>query len=60
MIPTRYPGSEASTDSQLRLGRRTEWTESATGMFQGLGQRLLATDEGEHAIMDIRGILCDD
>jgi type VI secretion system protein ImpE len=60
MIPTRYPGSEASTDSQLRLGRRTEWTEPVTGMFQGLGQRLLATDEGEHAIMDIRGILCDD
>jgi type VI secretion system protein ImpE len=58
MIPTRYAGSESSADSQIQLGRRTEWTEPAPGVFHGLGQRLLATNEGEHAIMDIRGILC--
>jgi type VI secretion system protein ImpE len=58
MIPTRYAGSESSTDSQLRLARRTEWTEPAPGIFQGIGQRLLATDQGEHPIMDIRGVLC--
>jgi type VI secretion system protein ImpE len=60
MIPTRYAGSESSTDSQLRLARRTEWNEPAPGIFQGIGQRLLATDQGEHAIMDIRGIACED
>jgi type VI secretion system protein ImpE len=58
MIPSRYPGSEASTDSQVQLGRRTEWTEPAPGVFQGIGQRLLATDQGEYAIMDIRGVQC--
>jgi type VI secretion system protein ImpE len=58
MIPTRYAGSEASSDPQVQLARRTEWTETAPGVFHGLGQRLLATSEGEHAIMDVRGIFC--
>jgi type VI secretion system protein ImpE len=59
MIPTRYPGSETSNDSQVRLARRTEWAEPAPGVFQGLGQRLLTTDQGEYSILDVRGILCD-
>ena len=54
-IPTRYPGSEASTDPALALSRRTEWQERGD-WFLGLGQRMLATDAGEHPLMDIRRI----
>lgn len=56
MIPTRYTGSELSEDGLIRLARRTEWSEPAEGVYEGLGQRVLATDEGEYAIMNVRQI----
>ena len=56
LIPTRYPGSESSGDAQVRLARKTVWQEEAPEVFTGLGQRVLATDAGEHAIMDVRTI----
>ncbi|HEX6840586.1 MAG TPA: type VI secretion system accessory protein TagJ, partial [Stellaceae bacterium] len=56
LIPTRYPGSQASRDPQLRLARRTEWADCGAELFAGLGQRVLATDAGEYPIMDIRAI----
>ena len=37
----------------------TRMTESPGGTYIGLGQRLLATNEGEHALMDIREIKLD-
>ncbi len=55
-IPTRYPGSDAA-DPALALSRRTEWQERDGDWFLGLGQRVLATDAGEHAVMDIRKIV---
>jgi type VI secretion system protein ImpE len=57
VIPARYPGSEASPDSQIRLGRKTEWHEQAPGVFCGLGQRVLTTDTGERSLMDVRTVL---
>ena len=59
LIPTRYPGSEKSSNPALVMARGTEWTESPGGTYIGLGQRLLATNEGEHALMDIREIKLD-
>ena len=56
VIPTRYPGSEAAADPQVRLARRTLWTEHAPEVFTGLGQRVLATSAAEHALMDVRAI----
>lgn len=57
LVPTRYPGSEACEDA-LRLSRRTEWRElgSGTGLWAGLGQRMLATDGGEYPLMDLRAV----
>lgn len=52
-IPTRYPGSEHAEAAALRLARRTEWREDGP-WFLGLGQRMLATDAGEFALMDVR------
>ncbi len=56
LVPTRYPGSQASPDPQIRLARRTEWVDRGAELFVGLGQRMLATDTGEYPIMDVRAI----
>ena len=54
LIPTRYPGSEVAHDSLIQMARRTEWLEPADGIYQGMGQRMLATDQDEYPLMDIR------
>ena len=59
MIPTRYPGSETHADDAIRLARKTEWVEPAEGVYLGQGQRMIATDAGEHPLMDIRQIDLD-
>jgi type VI secretion system protein ImpE len=51
-VPTRYPGS-AAAEPQLALSVRTEWREEGD-WFLGLGQRVLATDAEEAALMDLR------
>jgi type VI secretion system protein ImpE len=57
LIPTRYPGSEKSADSLIRLSRKTDWAEPAPGAYFGLGQRMLATDAGDYALLDVRKIM---
>lgn len=54
-IPARYPGSEVAADPAIALGRKTEWREQGD-WYLGLGQRMLATDAGEHPLLDIRRI----
>jgi type VI secretion system protein ImpE len=56
-IPSRYPGS-AQADPALAMSRRTEWVERGE-WFTGLGQRMLTTDEGDHALLDIRAMVFD-
>ena len=56
LIPTRYPGSDNASEGALQLARRTEWTEPQPGQWVGLGQRMLSTDAGDHALMDVREI----
>ena len=55
LIPTRYAGTDLA-NAALALARRTEWNEPAPGFFVGQGQRLLATDQGDLALMDLRAI----
>ena len=57
LIPTRYDGSEKSADGTLQLARKTEWRELQPGVWAGLGQRVLGSDAGDHALMDVREIL---
>jgi type VI secretion system protein ImpE len=59
LIPTRYPGSERDADPLVRLARKTDWQEAGGGAFLGLGQRMLATDSAEFALMDVREIHLD-
>ncbi|MDQ7974131.1 MAG: type VI secretion system accessory protein TagJ [Rhodocyclaceae bacterium] len=56
LVPTRYEGTEKSDDGALLLARRTDWREIAPEVWCGLGQRLLGSDAGEHALMDVRQI----
>jgi type VI secretion system protein ImpE len=58
-IPSRYPGSESGPDDAIRLGRRTDWQPVAEGVDHGLGQRLLATDQGEYGLLEVREIILD-
>jgi type VI secretion system protein ImpE len=59
LIPTRYPGSEASADPAIRMARKTEWIVGVDGTSTGLGQRMLATDQGDHALLEVRSIAFD-
>jgi type VI secretion system protein ImpE len=56
-IPTRYPGSEASSDGAIVLGRKTIWEEVGPDNHRGLGQRILATDAGDIPLMEVRSLL---
>jgi len=56
LIPTRYPGSENSHDNQICSAHKTTWQELDADLYQGQGQRMLATDVGEYSIMDLREI----
>lgn len=56
LLPVRYPGSEQSDDSAVVLGRTTLWEEALPGVFHGLGQRVIATDLSEHALLEVREI----
>jgi type VI secretion system protein ImpE len=55
-IPTRYPGTETSTDNPLRLARRTDWLERDGGSCLGLGQRILATTSDETPLLECQKI----
>jgi type VI secretion system protein ImpE len=59
LIPARYPGSERAGDIPLAMGRATRWIERPGGHCEGLGQRQLATDEGEYPLMEVRVIEFD-
>jgi type VI secretion system protein ImpE len=56
LIPTRYAGSERSTDPHILMSRKTEWNELVEGSYSGLGQRLFVTDRNEYPLMDVRSI----
>jgi type VI secretion system protein ImpE len=56
LIPARYPGSEASDDDAIRMGRRTDWRQVGDETYIGLGQKMWATDAGEYALLETRDI----
>ncbi|MBL8260723.1 MAG: virulence protein SciE type [Candidatus Competibacteraceae bacterium] len=56
LIPARYPDSHAAADPLVQLGRKTEWRDCGEDTWLGLGQRMLATDQGECPLLDARAI----
>jgi type VI secretion system protein ImpE len=59
LIPTRYDGTIADGADELLLGRRTQWVEAGPLSGTALGQRMLVSDAGEYALMDLRVIEFD-
>ncbi len=59
LIPTRYPGTTDAADPLLKLARKTEWVERPGNLVVGLGQRMVVTDAGDYALMDVRRIELD-
>lgn len=55
-LPSRYPGSEASDDDDVRLSRKTQWRDLGADTHVGIGQRMFATDVGETAVLEARAI----
>lgn len=56
-IPSRYPGS-AHAEPALAMARRTEWVENGE-WATGMGQRMLTTDAGDYALLDVRALVFD-
>ena len=59
LIPTRYPDTDLAAGDGLSLARRTDWREVLPGVFAGLGQRLIVTDNTEVGLMDMRTVTLD-
>ena len=54
MMPVRYPGSEQAEDGRIRLARLTTFDATTGGTQIGLGQRLFATDDADHPLLQTR------
>ncbi len=57
LIPTRYAGTAEHGTPAQKLARATDWVDAGAETFVGRGQRLLATDAGETALMDLRELV---
>jgi type VI secretion system protein ImpE len=57
LLPVRYPDTHTSSDDSLRLSRLTEWDEKSADTFFGIGQRMMATDQADYSLLDIREIV---
>ncbi len=60
LIPVRYPdlpnSQQTPVDDNVRMATLTEWIDLGDGYYVGHGQRVLATDVDEYALMDLRQI----
>lgn len=61
LIPARYPALEsyATQEDALNLGHRTEWVALAEDVYQGVGQKILMSDETEHGILEVANVQFD-
>lgn len=59
LIYSRYPGSEASTEAEIALARRTEWRSLGGDHAAGLGQRLFAYGDEDMPVLDLRNLSFD-
>jgi len=59
MMPSRYPRIEGITESEM-LARSTNWEPHQEELFEGIGQRMLATDEQDYSFLQVRNIQFDE
>jgi type VI secretion system protein ImpE len=56
-IPTRYINTDRLGDDQDKMARKTEWQGIGENAYAGIGQRLLATDGGDSALLNVRELV---
>ena len=59
MIPARYPRLEGVSGPGL-MSRRTDWESHSDDIVEGTGQRVLATDQQDYSILQVRSIEFDE
>jgi type VI secretion system protein ImpE len=59
-IPVRYPESELAEDGLLQLSRKTEWQALTETSYQGLGQKVLTTNNDDIALLALEQLVMDD
>lgn len=59
MLPSRYPRTEGVMESDL-LARSTDWVPHGDEVFEGIGQRMFATDQQDYSFLQVRSIEFDE
>jgi len=59
MIPARYPRLEGVSGTGL-LSLRTDWVSHGEDIVEGTGQRILATDQQDYPLLQVRSIEFDE
>jgi type VI secretion system protein ImpE len=54
LLPVRYPGIDPSSEAELQLGHRTDWTEISENAVVGAGQRVLSVDDSDLSLLELR------
>jgi len=55
MIPARYP-LLSGVDNPHLLSRMTDWKDRGEDVFEGFGQKMLATDQSDYPFLQVRSI----
>ena len=59
LVPTRYADTVPDGTDAEKLARATNWHDAGGDYFFGRGQRVLATDKGDVALMELRELVMD-
>jgi type VI secretion system protein ImpE len=52
-LPVLYPGSSASDNEQIRMGRMTDWIDLGNGSYRGVGQHLFMVGDQEKGVLEL-------
>ena len=52
-VPLLYPGSGASADDPVRLGRKTDWSDAGAGIVRGLGGKLFLAGDDARTLLEL-------
>ncbi|WP_406695975.1 type VI secretion system accessory protein TagJ [Singulisphaera sp. Ch08] len=52
-LPSLYPGTSASPDGLLRLGRQTDWIDVGSGIIRGVGRKSFLVGEEVRTLQEL-------
>lgn len=52
-MPVLYPGTHLHSDDQVKLGRKTDWQETAGGPVRGVGQKMFLHGEDAISLLEL-------